>query len=524
MNLQLFIYGLKLMKVHTQMTLLNAGRMLCLFLLLFFGLPANVFSAEQDASATLTKQAGKTEDLLKPTREMSAIASIVTTVIAKQHYQKKPLNAQTSRELFDLYLKSLDPQRVFFLQSDIDEFNYQRDQLCAQLQRGDVQFAFDVFNRLMERWKAYEAFAKEYLNGDIDFTVDESFEFDHSKAPWAKDENELKELWRKRIKNDLIVAILSDRATEQDLQQEKAEKDSSGQSGSETGSPQEKNTTEEAAPVSSEHQKTPKERILYRISQVSSYYDNMTPMDVMEGYLSRYAGVFDPHSSYMSPQTDEAFNIAISLSLVGIGAVLSSEDGYTKVNEIVPGGPADLDGRLKAGDRIIAVQQEDGDPVDVVDMPLNKVVELIRGKRGTQVTLTVLEGSKGLQAIPKKIVIVRDKVQLKESEAKGQIREITLDDGSVKKIGVIMLPSFYFDFEGFRRNDPDAKSSSSDVARILKDFEKEKIDGLVIDLRSNGGGSLLEAINLSGLFIPEGPMVQVRDRNGIQVENDHDNG
>ena len=250
----------------------------------------------------------------------------------------------------------------------------------------------------------------------------------------------------------------------------------------------------------------------------------MTATDVLEGYLSSFAGVFDPHSTYMSPQTDEDFTIAISLSLVGIGAVLSIEDGYTKVNEVIPGGPADLDGRLKAGDRIIAVQQKGKDAVDVINMPLNKVVEMIRGEMGTEVTLTILEGSKGLQANPKKITIIRDKVQLKESEASGKIHEIEQKNGDKKKIGVIVLPSFYFDFEAYRRKDPDAKSSSGDVVRILEDFKKQGIDGLIIDLRSNGGGSLLEAINLSGLFIPEGPMVQVRDRKGIHVEKDQDDG
>ena len=214
----------------------------------------------------------------------------------------------------------------------------------------------------------------------------------------------------------------------------------------------------------------------------------------------------------------------MSLSLVGIGAVLSSEDGYTKVNELVPGGPADLEGHLKAGDRIIAVQQEFEDAVDVIDMPLDKVVDMIRGKQGTEVTLTVLEGSKGLQAIPKKITIKRDKVLLKDSEAKGEIREITLPDGSVKKIGVIMLPSFYLDFDALQRRDPDVKSSVGDVMKILQGFQEQGgIDGLIMDLRSNGGGSLVEAIRLSGLFIPEGPMVQLRDRGGIHVEEDKDN-
>ena len=483
---------------------MTAAGLLLLHLFLFpFMLLGQNIPADENAAGIPVFQSNK---------EMQVIAAIVSTVVSKQHYQQKPMNKETSRNFFDLYIKQLDPQRMFFMQSDIDAFSKHRDDLCNELQKGNVDFAFQVFNCMTERWQEYENFVKEYLEGNIDLLSDDILEFDHSKANWAKNRDELKSLWKKRIKNDLIVATLMDRASEQEAAKEKKEKPAGDDDDKEINNPDPK------------IRKTPKERILYRVNQISGYYKSLSASDVLEGYLSRFAGVFDPHSTYMSPQTDEDFNIAISLSLVGIGAVLTIEDGYTKINEIVPGGPADLDGRLKAGDRIIAVQQKGAEAVDVINMPLNKVVEMIRGELGTEVTLTILEGSKGLQANPKKITIVRDKVQLKESEAKGQIHEVETEDGQKKKIGVIMLPSFYFDFEAFRRKDPDAKSSSGDVQKILKDFEKQKIDGLIVDLRSNGGGSLLEAINLSGMFIPEGPMVQVRDRKGVHVEKDQDDG
>ena len=225
----------------------------------------------------------------------------------------------------------------------------------------------------------------------------------------------------------------------------------------------------------------------------------------------------------MSPRSEEDFNIQMKLSLVGIGALLSSEDGYTKVEKIIPGGPADRDGRLKPTDRIISVAQDSGEYEDIIDMPLNKVVTKIRGKKSTKVRLMVLEGSKGQQAIPKEIIITRGIVKLKDSEASSKIREIPAGKNQKLKIGILKLPSFYYDFQGSFEGKKDFKSSTRDVKKILQELNKKNINGLVVDLRSNGGGSLKEAIDLTGLFIKEGPVVQTRNSRGyVRVENDTD--
>jgi carboxyl-terminal processing protease len=226
----------------------------------------------------------------------------------------------------------------------------------------------------------------------------------------------------------------------------------------------------------------------------------------------------------MAPNSAEDFNISMKLSLVGIGAVLSSENGYTKIEKIIPGGPAEAEGSLAPGDRIVAVAQEGGEPVDVMDMRLSKVVNLIRGPKGSKVALTVLKGSKGLDALPVQIVIKRDTVMLKESEAKGDIKEFKDASGRTVKIGVITLPSFYMDFDAASKGVADYKSSTRDVAKLLAFFKKQGVDGVVMDLRSNGGGSLFEAISLTGLFIKSGPVVQVRSVSGVDVKEDDDDG
>jgi carboxyl-terminal processing protease len=260
-----------------------------------------------------------------------------------------------------------------------------------------------------------------------------------------------------------------------------------------------------------------------RINNNLKYLKENAAIDVLELYLTALANIYDPHSGYMSPRTVDDFNIQMRLSLVGIGATLTMEDGYTKIINIVPGGPADLDGRLKPEDRIVAVAQEDGETVDVIDMPLSKVVNMIRGKKDTTVKLTVMKGDKGIHAIPEIIAIRRNTVKLIDQEAKGEIRKAKMEDGTEKKIGVLTLPSFYFDFEGASKGKEDFKNSTNDVKKILTDFNKEKIDGLLLDLRSNGGGSLFEAISLTGLFIKRGPVVQVRNQNGsVEVKNDPD--
>ncbi len=460
--------------------------------------------------------------LKSPDRKMGLIASLVVQLLAKEHFTRRQMDAAFSGEVFDEYLRFLDPTHIFFLQEDIDGFAKAKDELARKAAAGDVQFAFDVFNMRSIRLAEYRDFARDFLSKPIQYDPDETYHVDREEAPWPKNVAEQHEIWAKRIKNELIVARMSDKAAEEEAKEaeEEKEKEKKGETKDDGAKEEKKDET----PVSSVPLLTPEQRVRKRVDQLCTTVAGMDPIDVLEGYLTAFANVCDPHSTYMSPATGEDFDIHISLNLSGIGAVLSSEDGYTKVVEVVQNGPADKEGSLRENDRIIGVAQEGGETVDVMDMPLSKVVTLIRGKEGSRVTLTVLPARKGAQAAPEKITITRGNVPMNESRAQGRVVEAKAADGQTRKIGVIELPSFYIDFNAVRRGDEDYNSSGHDVLKILNEFSDQKIDGLIVDLRSNGGGSLTEAVDLSGFFIPEGPIVQVKDKASTSVLRDNDRG
>jgi carboxyl-terminal processing protease len=462
--------------------------------------------------------------LKEPDRKMGLIASLVVQLLAKEHYTRRQMDAAYSGEVFDEYLRFLDPTHIFFLQEDIDGFAKFKDDLARKAAAGDVQFAFDVFNMRSLRLAEYRDFVRDFLSKPVQYDPDETYHIDREDAPWPKDAKEQHEIWSKRIKNELIVARMSDKAAEEDAKEAADAEKSDGGASKEDATDDSGEGKADAAPVPAVSLLTPEQRVQKRVDQLCTTVEGMDPIDVLEGYLTSFANVCDPHSTYMSPATGEDFDIHISLNLSGIGAVLSSEDGYTKVIEVVQNGPADKEGTLRENDRIIAVAQEDGETVDVMDMPLSKVVTLIRGKEGSRVTLTILPARKGAQAAPEKVTITRGNVPMNESHAQGRIVEAKTADGQTKKIGVIELPSFYIDFSAVRRGDKDYNSSGHDVLKILNEFSDQKIDGLIVDLRSNGGGSLTEAVDLSGFFIPEGPIVQVKDKASTSVLRDSDRG
>ncbi len=460
-----------------------------------------------------------TVSLKSPDRKMGLISSLVVQLLAKEHYTKRKMDAEYSGEVFDEYLRFLDPTHIFFLQEDIDAFAKAKDDLAKNASAGNVQFAFDVFNARSIRLAEYRDFARDFLSKPVQYDPDETYCIDREEAPWPKTVEEQHEIWAKRIKNELIVARMSDKAAEEDAKEAEEKKKAENKDGEASGKDE-----EEEAPAPVVSLLTPEQRVQKRVDQLCTTVAGMEPVDVLEGYLTAFANVCDPHSTYMSPATGEDFDIHLSLNLSGIGAVLSSEDGYTKVVEVVQNGPADKEGTLRENDRIIGVAQEGGETVDVMDMPLSKVVTLLRGKEGSRVTITILPARKGAQAAPEKITIVRGKVPMNESRAQGRVIEAKTADGRTKKIGVIELPSFYIDFAAVRRGDEDYNSSGHDVLRILNEFSDQKIDGLIIDLRSNGGGSLTEAIDLSDFFIPEGPIVQVKDKASTSVLRGNDRG
>ena len=433
------------------------------------------------------------------------IARVTANILADQQYRHRSIDDTVSVELFKEYIKTLDPAKLYFTKEDLREFSRHEKDLDDQLQRGDISFAFLIYDRLLKRMKEYQKFANIALDKGFDFTINEEFNYNRKKAkhPTTKEQ---KELWRKRLKNDYLTLLLMDKVMKEEL-----------------GKKSEKEKKKEK--MTKLWQKKPAERIKKRIASSVKILESRKEIDKLEFYLNSLCHVFDPHSSYMPPKTLEDFNISMSLSLVGIGAVLTSDDGYTKIVNLIEGGPASKGGELAAEDRIVAVAQGNGEPVDIINMPLGDVVQLIRGKKGTVVNLSVLKGKNGLHGVPEKITIVRDIVKMADKSAKKEIKNITLPDGQKLKVGVIELPSFYIDFDGANAGKKNYKSSTRDVKAILESFTEEKVDGVILDLRRNGGGGLGESVRLTGLFFDKGAVVQIKGvkQSSASVKYDRDN-
>ncbi|RMG02758.1 MAG: tail-specific protease [Planctomycetota bacterium] len=422
-------------------------------------------------------------DPVGPSARDRQIARTVAFLLPRRHLSQHELDKEMSRRAFGLFLKSLDPMKLYFTQADVDRFAQKQDELGELAKQGDISLAYDIFNTYLKRIDERVDLAIELLHQKHDFTVDEEMIRDPDLTEYAKSDAEIRDRWRKRIKFDLLRLKADKEALEGKEAVEKLER------------------------------------------RYTSYRTRMHQTDadeLLEMYLTAICEAYDPHTSYMSPETLENFEITMRLELEGIGASLQSEDGYTIVRNIIPGGAADKDGRLKEGDKIVGVGQgPDGEIEDVVNMKLSDVVAKIRGKRGTVVRLEVIPADGG----PKKIIdITREKVELSDSDADGEIFEVgTKSDGSPYKIGVIDLPSFYLDMAGARMGLPDYRSTTRDVKRILEDFKAKGVDVVVVDLRRNGGGSLQEAISVTGLFIDRGPVVQVKDSDGhVMVYEDQD--
>lgn len=411
------------------------------------------------------------------------ITLAVRSYLEREHLTRQRIDDSIADRWFTMFLEAMDPMKIYFMQGDIDEFARRKNTLDELVRRGDVSFAYDVYRRFIERVEQRLPLIEKLITTPQDFTKPESIVIDRDDTVWAATEEEAEARWRRRVKYDLLVQKM------------------------------EETPLEEA-----------KEKLLRRYRSFAKRMRKMTADELLETYLTSLTASLDPHTTYMSPGTLENFNISMRLELDGIGASLRSEDGYTTVAEIVPGGAADRDGRLKKKDRVVGVGQgTEGEIVDVVDMNLNEVVKLIRGKRGTTVRLKVIPVG---QTAPKTLDIVRDKIELKDSEARGEvIEEGRKPDGTPWKIGVINLPSFYMDMKGARQGQRDYKSTTRDCRRLLREFREKGVDCVVLDLRNNGGGSLPESISLTGLFIDTGPVVQVKDAdNRVQQYDDTEPG
>jgi len=435
------------------------------------------------------------------------ITKVVVSML-KQHLTRHPFDAEISERCLKKFLETLDPMKLYFYQSDVDQFQKSKNDLCEAIARGDVSFAYTVFRVFLERMDERLQMVEQLLAQPLDFTVDEQMATDPDLMEYARDPAEAMNRWRQRIKFDLLV-LKGD------------EKDNAKQKKDKLGA-----EAESAVPPASEKQEPEQavDKLRRRYRNIAKLMHQTSNGDLLEMYLNAFTSSFDPHTDYMSPDTQKDFDIAMSLELEGIGASLMNDDGYTVVKEIVPGGAADKDGRLKVDDKIVGVGQGDeGEIVDVVGMKLRNVVKLIRGAKNTAVRLEVIPDGVAEHKVYK---IVREKIELKNHEAKGTVFDVGRKPGGAPyRIGVIDLPSFYHDADGDRRGDPNARSTTRDVLNILESFKRNHVDAVVLDLRRNGGGFLNEAVSLTGLFIDTGPVVQVKSPDGIvQPLNDEDPG
>jgi carboxyl-terminal processing protease len=404
--------------------------------------------------------------------------------VERSHYRQAVMDDKMSSQVFDRYLESLDGNRSYFLASDVADLDRYRLQLDDAIRTGNVEPAFVIFERFQERNRAAMKRAIALLEVEPDFALDESFDFDRERAAWPQTQAELDELWRKRVKNDALSLVLA------------------GKSWAEA-----------------------KDVLAKRYERVLKRMDQITADDVFENFMNAYAHVFDPHSNYLSPRSSEEYNIAMKLSYVGIGASLQLVDDHVTVMNVIPGGPAAVSGLIKANDRITAVGQgAEGEMVDVVGWRLDDVVQLIRGPAGTAVRLSVLPAGATPGAKENVLEFQRNKVTLEAQAAQKKVQTIKRDGREIR-VGVIEVPSFYQDYDARVSGDKNFRSTTRDVARLIGELRKENVDGIVMDLRGNGGGHLSEATGLVGLFIRGGPVVQLRETGGrIEVLDDPEPG
>lgn len=423
-------------------------------------------------------------DSLVPSDEHRDATAVVLQLMKRYHYSRVAVDDELSEQIFDRYLESLDPQKSFFLASDIEEFEEYRREFDDALRTGRLNPVFDIFKRYRVRVEERALFARALLKQEFDFTVDESYTFNREDEQWPQSQKDIDELWRKRVKNDVLNLRLAEQSQDELVE-----------------------TLEERY-----------ERMSRRVSQFAVN-------EVFQLFINAYTMSVEPHTSYFSPRTSENFNINMSLSLEGIGAALSTEDEYTVVQRIIPGGPAAVSEKLSADDRIVGVGQGlDEDVVDVVSWPLSDVVDLIRGPKGSTVRLKVLPVGEAAGSPPILITLVRDKIKLEEQAAKSSIVDIPGKEG-VRRFGVIDLPTFYLDGAARAQGQADFRSTTRDVKRLLEELTTTDggVDGIIVDLRGNGGGALLEATQLTGLFIKSGPVVQIQNSSGeLGAEIDED--
>jgi carboxyl-terminal processing protease len=454
-----------------------------LALLIALGVTASgTVSAQSAADMGATKPRKVSELPLKPADSQTDAALISAHLLTRFHYDAQPLDDAMSQKIYSLYFKLLDGEKVFFTQEDMAKFAQYKDKFDSEIWNKDMSGPFDIFNQYILRAIDRMTYARGLLKQGFDFTTNDTYNIDRKNADWPKDKAELDDLWRKRTMNDWLRLKLAGKSDD-------------------------------------EIRKTLDKRYASYIDRVKQ----LDSEDAFQTFMTAYANSTDPHTDYLGPRQAENFDITMKLSLEGIGAVLQARDDYTQIRELVPAGPASKSGKVHVGDLVLGVGQgTDGPIVDVVGWRLDDVVNLIRGKKDTTVRLEIVPADQGQDGKHEIISLVRQKVAIEEQAAKKKVIDIT-DGGVSRKIGVIELPMFYSDFGARSEGDKDFKSATRDVAKLLGELKAEGVQGVVVDLRNNGGGSLYEANELSGLFIDQGPTVQVRDARGqVQAQGKDD--
>ncbi len=436
------------------------------------------------ASGVFFSQPAISDNPVSPTPEHEQATAVITQLMQRYHYKTVRVGDELSAQIFDRFLESFDPQKSFLLASDIEEFEGYRLKFDDALRHARLDPVFEVFNRFRARVEERSTFAKALLKREFDFTVDENYTYNREDAAWVASKAELDELWRKRVKNDVLDLRLAEQSKEEIIETLNQRYDRMG----------------------------------LRISQITSN-------EVFQFFVNAYTLSVEPHTSYFSPRNSENFRINMSLSLEGIGAALQTEDEYTVVRRVIAGGPAALSELVSVDDRIVGVGEgETEEIVDVVSWPLADVVDRIRGPKGSTIRLKLLPGNAPAGSPPKVIRLVRDKIKLEEQAAKSSVVEVPVG-GKTRRFGVIDLPTFYLDSAGLAQNLPDYRSTTRDVRRLIGELTSTDggVDGIIMDLRGNSGGALIEATQLTGLFIETGPVVQIRDADGrVNLEEDND--
>lgn len=417
---------------------------------------------------------------LAPESQHKRASQLISHILSTNHYHKKNIDDSMSVDVFNRFIQKLDYNRLYFLKSDIDRIKKYQFEFDDFVKSGQLSKAFEIFNIYQQRVAQRLEYTYERLNHEFDYTIDEEYVVDRKDANWATSQDELDELWRKRLKAAALNLKLAGKSWDK---------------------------------IS--------ETLIKRYKRIEKNISQLQSEDVFQILMNSFSESFDPHTNYFSPKNFDNFKISMSQSFEGIGARLMSEEDFTKITEIIVGGPADKSKKLFPNDKIIGVAQGvNGEFVDVVGWRLDDVVQLIRGEKGTTVRLQILSAEDPLGAIPETVAIVRDKIKLKDQTPRSDTLQIEYE-GKNFTFGVIKIPTFYSDFDGRREGDPNYKSTTRDVKVLLEELKNANVDGIVIDLRRNGGGFLNEAVDLTGLFIDKGPVVQVRDNKGnVNVEWD----